>query len=78
MADFDVELDATGLKCPMPVLRAKRALRPLMQGQILRLLADDPASKSDVPAFCETVGAELLGTSNSGDSFVFLIRKGIN
>lgn len=76
MIAFDAELDATGLKCPMPVLRAKRALRSLSNGQVLRLLADDPASKNDVPAFCHTIGAELLETSFSEGAYEFLIRKG--
>jgi tRNA 2-thiouridine synthesizing protein A len=71
----DAELDATGLKCPMPVLRARRALIPLAAGQVLRLLADDPASAKDVPAFCETTGHALLGTEKDGATFVFLIAK---
>ncbi len=70
-----VELDATGLKCPMPVLRARRALKSLAPGQLLRLLADDPAASKDIPAFCETTGHELARTEADGDVLVFLIRK---
>ena len=47
----DRTLDATGLKCPMPVLRARRSLKAMASGQVLELLADDPASARDVPAF---------------------------
>jgi len=76
MIAFDAELDATGLKCPMPVLRAKRALRPLSNGQVLRLLADDPASKNGCAIFCLNIGAELFETSFSEGAYEFLIRKG--
>jgi len=69
------ELDATGLKCPMPVLRARRALKPLAAGDVLRLLADDPAAAKDIPAFCETTGATLLAADQDGDVLTFLIRK---
>jgi len=71
----DAVLDATGLKCPMPVLRAKRAMRPLASGQVLRLLADDRAAAKDVPAFCEATGDELLSAEEDGEILVFRIRK---
>lgn len=71
------ELDATGLKCPMPVLRARRALKPLNSGDVLRLLADDPAAEKDVPAFCEMTGDDLEKTTRLDDGVIeFLIRKG--
>lgn len=75
MTEAQAELDATGLKCPMPVLRARRALKPLADGDILRVLADDPAAAKDMPAFCETTGHELVETGQEGDVLVFLIRK---
>ena len=72
----DAELDATGLKCPMPVLRARRAMKPLATGETLLLLADDPASAKDVPAFCETTGHVLEAQSSRDDGVLaFLIRK---
>lgn len=72
----DAELDATGLKCPMPVLRAKRAMKPLATGETLLLLADDPASAKDVPAFCETTGHLLEAQEGREDGVLaFLIRK---
>ena len=69
------ELDATGLKCPMPVLRARRALKPLAHGEVLRLLADDPAAARDIPAFCETTGHVLLAATTADDVMTFLIQK---
>lgn len=73
--DADHELDATGLKCPMPVLRARRALKPLAVGERLLVRADDPASAKDFPAFCETTGHVLEQVLEDGDEFRFLIRK---
>lgn len=75
MREADAVLDATGLKCPMPVLRARRALKPLAHGQTLQVLADDPASAQDMPAFCETTGHDLIAARKDGGTFVFLIRK---
>lgn len=75
----DHELDATGLKCPMPVLRARRALKPLQSGERLLVQADDPASVKDFPAFCEMTGAVLERsdeeTGPDGPVYLFLIRK---
>lgn len=77
MTSYAAELDATGLKCPMPVLRARRALKPLDAGAVLRLLADDPAAAKDVPAFCETTGHALVATEDVGDgATAYFIRKG--
>ncbi|MGB0844799.1 MAG: sulfurtransferase TusA family protein [Alphaproteobacteria bacterium] len=53
------ELDARGLKCPLPVLRARRAMKPLATGDVLLMLATDLAAAQDVPAFCETTGHVL-------------------
>lgn len=71
----DQTLDATGLKCPMPVLRARRTLKSMSSGQVLELLADDPASAKDVPAFCEMTGDTLEQTGQDGETLIFHIRK---
>lgn len=71
----DAELDATGLICPLPVLRAKKALKPLSPGQILRVIATDPAAAKDFPAFCEATGNELAEVSDDGMRWEFMIRK---
>jgi len=69
------ELDATGLKCPMPVLRANRALRAVASGALLRVRATDPAAQHDFPAFCQTTGHTLVESSKEGDAWVFVLRK---
>ena len=71
----DQTLDATGLKCPMPVLRARRALKAMETGTLLELLADDPAAASDVSAFCEMTGDTLEETRQDGETLIFRIRK---
>ena len=70
------ELDARGLLCPLPVLKAAKRLRPLAEGDELRLLADDPAAVVDVPHFCAEQGHALVETGAEGDAQVYVIRKG--
>jgi tRNA 2-thiouridine synthesizing protein A len=69
------EYDATGLLCPLPVLRANRKLRELPVGGVLTVRASDPASESDFPAYCRQTGHELVSTSRDGEVLVFVIRK---
>jgi tRNA 2-thiouridine synthesizing protein A len=69
------EYDATGLLCPLPVLRANRKLRELPVGGVLTVRASDPASESDFPAYCKQTGHELVSTSRDGEVLVFVIRK---
>jgi tRNA 2-thiouridine synthesizing protein A len=71
----DKELDARGLNCPLPILRAKKALGELASGQVLRIIATDPGSVKDFEAFTKQTGNELLSSSDSGKEFSFLIRK---
>ncbi|HKK29768.1 MAG TPA: sulfurtransferase TusA family protein [Alphaproteobacteria bacterium] len=71
----DQLLDATGLKCPMPVLRARRALKAMESGAVLEVLADDPAAAKDFPAFCEMTGNSLEDTAQDGPTLIFRIRK---
>ena len=70
-----IEYDATGLLCPLPVLRANRKLRELPVGGVLTVRASDPASESDFPAYCRQTGHELVSTSRDGEVLVFVIRK---
>ena len=74
--DHDDELDARGLLCPLPVLKAARRMRALPSGGVLRLLADDPAAVVDVPHFCTEQGHELLRAAEEGGAQVYLIRRG--
>lgn len=69
------ELDATGLSCPMPLLKAKQALNRLETGQYLRVLATDSGSVRDFQVFADHSGHELLEFSESGGVYSYLIRK---
>lgn len=71
----DVELDARGLNCPLPILRTKKALNGMLSGQILKVLATDPGSVRDFQAFSKQTGNELLGASQSDGEFRFLMQK---
>ena len=73
--DHDAELDARALLCPLPVLKARKRLQALQSGQVLRVLADDPAAVVDVPHFCAEAGHELLSQTDDGPVQVYLIRK---
>lgn len=75
MADFDQELDARGLNCPLPILRAKKALNDLGDGQVLRIMATDPGSVKDFEAFAQQTGNTLLESTESNGEFHFLLRK---
>jgi len=71
-----VDLDATGLMCPLPVLKLRKRLGPLDAGDCMRLRADDPAAVIDVPHFCAEAGHALVETAQEGDVQVYLVRKG--
>ncbi len=75
MANFDKELDASGLNCPLPILRAKKALAELDSGQVLHIIATDPGSVKDFEAFANQTGNELMESSENGGKFEFLIKK---
>ncbi|MDH3559578.1 MAG: sulfurtransferase TusA family protein [Gammaproteobacteria bacterium] len=76
MADFDEELDATGLNCPLPILRAKKALNGMDAGKVLRIIATDPGSVKDFEAFAKQTGNELMESTEEGGKFMFLMKKG--
>jgi len=75
MADFDQKLDASGLNCPLPILRAKKTLSSMGTGQILHIIATDPGSVKDFEAFSKQTGNELLESKEEGGKFYFLIKK---
>ena len=75
MSDFDQELDATGLNCPLPILRAKKAINGLEGGQTLKIISTDPGSVKDFEAFCKQTGNELLSSGEESGKFVFMIKK---
>lgn len=72
----DQILDARGLRCPLPVLRARKALLALPPGAVLRVLADDPVAVVDLPHFCAESGHDLLECAETTDAQLFTIRRG--
>jgi len=73
--EFDKEVDARGLNCPLPVLRLKKALAGLQGGQVVRVLATDPSSGKDFEAFVRQTGHELLRQAETPDkTFEFFIK----
>ena len=72
---FDKELDAKGLSCPLPILKTKKALNDLSAGQVLKIVATDPGSVKDMQAFSRQTGHALLSSTEEDNAFVFLMRK---
>lgn len=68
-------LDARGLKCPLPVLRARKAMKDVAPGGLLQILATDPGAPSDFVHFCETTGHSVVENSQAGEVFTIVIRK---
>lgn len=75
MADYDQELDATGLNCPLPILRAKKTLAGMESGQVLRIVATDPGSVKDFDAFARQTGNELMDSGEDDGKYTFLMKK---
>ena len=75
MADFDKELDASGLNCPLPVLKAKKSLTDLTSGQTLHIIATDPGALKDFDAFAKQTGNELLESREESGKYYFTIKK---
>ena len=75
MANFDHELDARGLNCPLPILRAKKTLNTMDGGEVLKIMATDPGSVRDFEAFAKQTGNPLLESSENNAEFHFLLQK---
>lgn len=73
--NYDKELDARGLNCPLPILRTKKALAEIVAGQVLKVSATDPGSVKDMHAFARQTGNELVSSAEIGGEFVFFMRK---
>ena len=71
----DTTLDTRGLKCPLPVLRARKAMQGVAAGEVLRVLATDPGTVRDFEAFCAATGHELLERREEAGEFTFRIRR---
>lgn len=72
---FDKELDARGLNCPLPILRTKKTLTDMTAGQVLKILATDPGSVKDFQAFAKQTGNELLSSDAGEKEFTFFMKK---
>ena len=73
--NFDKELDARGLNCPLPILRTKKALTDMQSGQVLKVVATDPGAVKDFQAFSRQTGHQLLSQAADAKEFTFFIRK---
>lgn len=73
--DHHATLDATGLLCPLPVLKARKRLEPLERGQVLRVETDDPAAVIDMPHFCAEAGHSLVASEETASSMIWYLRK---
>ena len=73
--NFDKERDARGLNCPLPILRAKKALNDMQSGQELKIVATDPGSVKDFQAFSKQTGTELLSHAAAQKEFTFYMKR---
>jgi TusA-related sulfurtransferase len=73
--DVKQELDTRGLNCPLPILKAKKALAGLQSGELLKVVATDPGSVRDFQAFARQTGNELVEQQTVGDEFVHVLRR---
>ncbi|MEK7436322.1 MAG: sulfurtransferase TusA family protein [Pseudomonadota bacterium] len=73
--NYDKELDARGLNCPLPILRSKKALTDMSSGQVLRVLSTDPGSVKDFGAFAKQTGNELLSSTENDKVFEFFLKR---
>ncbi|MCG6954134.1 MAG: sulfurtransferase TusA family protein [Betaproteobacteria bacterium] len=72
---FDKELDARGLNCPLPILRAKKSLTDMQTGQVLKIVATDPGSVKDFEAFAKQTGNQLLSSSEENKEYTFYMKR---
>ncbi len=75
MPEADQVLDCSGLNCPLPVLKTKKAVDAMSPGQILQMISTDPGSQNDITAWCKRTNNELLESSTEGGKFIFSIKK---
>lgn len=74
MSDIDQELDARGIACPLPILKTRKLIKAMANGQILKIFATDPGSVKDFSAFCLQTGNELISSDESDGVYSYLIR----
>ncbi|MCX7241638.1 MAG: sulfurtransferase TusA family protein [Burkholderiales bacterium] len=73
--NFDKEIDTRGLNCPLPILKAKKALSEMVSGQVLKVVATDPGSVRDFQAFAKQTGNELVEQETVGEEYIHVLRR---
>jgi tRNA 2-thiouridine synthesizing protein A len=76
MTDYSEKFDATGLNCPLPILKSKKVLSTMNSGDVLYVVATDPGSVKDFDSFCNQTGNELISSSESQGQYHYYIKKG--
>ncbi|HCP34909.1 MAG: sulfurtransferase TusA family protein [SAR324 cluster bacterium] len=71
----DLEIDCSGLSCPLPILKTKKAINSLTEGQVLKVISTDPGSNQDMPSWSKRTGNPILKTEEEGGSFVYYIQS---
>ena len=71
----DAVLDCTGMPCPMPILKSRKAIDAIRVGQVLKVISTDPGAASDIPAWTEKTGHQLLASEQEGDRYIFYVKK---
>lgn len=74
--EWDEEIDAIGLLCPLPVLRARKRMGPMASGTVVRVLTSDPAALVDIPHFCSDAGHTYLGSQDENSVTAHFVKKG--
>ena len=75
MTEADEVIDTTGLSCPLPVLKSKKALKGLEVGKVLKIISSDVGSKKDIPAWSRVTGQELLEETEEDGKYIFFVKK---
>jgi len=75
MSEFDKELDTSGLNCPLPIIKAKKEINTMEQGQVLHIISTDPGAVKDFESFANQTGNQLLKSEEKDSKFYFLLKK---
>ncbi|MBT0723712.1 sulfurtransferase TusA [Rosenbergiella sp. S61] len=76
LENYDHLLDTCGLRCPEPVMLVRKMVRSMKEGEVVKIIADDPATKRDIPGFCEFMEHTLLSAQLTEIPYVFFVKKG--
>ena len=73
--EYNSQLDCTGLYCPLPIIKTKLELEDMKEGEVLKVISDDPGAKADFPAWCDQTGNILLNSEEISGEYIFYIKK---